>query len=56
LLRWLFGLFAVAIVAVAAILAFYRWQAHEREAHAAAAINPQRFNNVLVRFLSSLPQ
>ena len=40
LLRWLFGLLAVAIVAVAAILAFFRWQAHEREAHDAAAIAP----------------
>ena len=40
LLRWLAGLVAVAIVAAAAILAFFRLQAHERETHEAANVAP----------------
>jgi pimeloyl-ACP methyl ester carboxylesterase len=39
-LRALFGLCAVGIVAVAAILAFFRLQAHERETHEAANVAP----------------
>jgi pimeloyl-ACP methyl ester carboxylesterase len=39
-LRALFALFAVAIVVVAAILAFFRLQAHERETREAANIAP----------------
>ena len=39
-LRALFGLGAAAIVAVAAILAFFRLQAHERETHEGANIAP----------------
>jgi len=40
-MRRLAGFVAVAIVAAAATLAFFRWQAHEREAHAAAEIAPR---------------
>jgi pimeloyl-ACP methyl ester carboxylesterase len=39
-LRALFGLCALGIVVVAAILAFFRLQAHERETHEAASIAP----------------